>query len=92
MCVALIGGMDRLERCYRREAEKRGIKLKVFNKLKTGMTSRIENVDVIVIFTGKISHRARDAAVNIAKTRKTPFLMSHSCGVSALRRCFESIV
>jgi len=36
MCVALIGGMDRLERDYETEARKHGVELRVFTKAKTG--------------------------------------------------------
>ncbi len=32
MCIAIIGGMDRLETHYRREADKLGFDLKIFNR------------------------------------------------------------
>ena len=41
MCVALIGRMDRLERCYVMEAERFGISLKVFNGPDARLTSRM---------------------------------------------------
>jgi hypothetical protein len=41
MCIALIGGMDRLERCYVMEAERVGISLKVFNGQGARLTSRM---------------------------------------------------
>ncbi len=59
MCVALIGGMDRLKRHYINEAKQFGVELKVFTKHKTGISSRIKNVDAVVIFTNKVSHRAK---------------------------------
>lgn len=85
------GGMDRLERHYHDEAERHGIELEVFNRLKAGMPSKIGRVDAIVIFTNKISHRAKKAAVDTAKAKRIPVLMSHSCGVSALRGCFKNL-
>jgi hypothetical protein len=74
MCVALIGGMDRLERHYISEAEKFGILIKVFTKPEAGITSKIKNVDAVVIFINKVSHRAKREVMNITKSRNIPFL------------------
>ncbi len=91
MCVALIGGMDRLERHYIDEAGRFGIKLKVFNKHRTGILPKIRNVDAIVIFTNKVSHKAKKEVVNLAKTEKIPVYMYHSCGICTLRGCFSGL-
>ena len=91
MCVALIGGMDRLERNYINEAEKIGIDLKVFTKSETGIMAKIKNVDAIVLFTNKVSHQARKEVMNIAKARNIPVLMYHSCGICALRDCLNCL-
>ncbi len=87
MCVALIGGMDRLERNYINEAERLGIDLKVFTKSEAGIDSKIRNVDAVVIFTNKVSHRAKREVINIAKARNIPVFMYHSCGICTLRDC-----
>lgn len=89
--MALIGGMDRLEKQYTLEAEKFGIKLKVFTKSKTDMASKIRHVDVLVIFTNKVSHRAKKEVVNLAKMRGIPVFMYHSCGICTLRYCFSCL-
>ncbi len=89
--MALIGGMDRLEKQYTLEAEKFGIKLKVFTKSKNDMASKIKHVDVLVIFTNKVSHRAKKEVVSLAKLRGIPVLMYHSCGICTLRYCFKSL-
>lgn len=41
MCIALIGGMERLERHYKKEAKRCGVELKVFNIHKAGIHSKI---------------------------------------------------
>ncbi len=87
MCVALIGGMDRLERNYINEAEKFGVDLRVFTKPESRIASKIQNVDAIVIFTNKVSHRAKQEVIGIVKARKIPFFMYHSCGLCTLRDC-----
>lgn len=92
MSIALIGGMDRLERHYISEAEKSGIDLKVFNRAEAGIAQKIRNVDAVVIFTNKVSHRARKEAVNLAKTGNIPVLMYHSCGLCSLRACLDCLI
>lgn len=91
MSIALIGGMDRLERHYISEAAKFGINLRVFNGPETGLNAKIENVDAVVIFTGKVSHRAKKEAMNMAKSSNMPVLMCHSCGICTLRDCFTCL-
>jgi len=89
--IALIGGMDRLERQYKNEAEKMGINLKIFTRSKAGIASKIRYMDVLVIFTNKISHRAKREAMNVAKAQNTPVFLYHSCGVCTLRDCFRCL-
>ena len=69
MCVALIGGMDRLERQYINEAKGVGINLRVFTKPKTNISSKIASVDAVVIFTNKVSHKAKKEVMITAKAR-----------------------
>lgn len=92
MCIALIGGMDRLERDYINEAEKFGIKLKVYTKAQKGMSSKIKDVDCLIIFTNKVSHRAKLEAINVAKSMKIPVFMFHSCGICTFRNCLNCLI
>lgn len=91
MSIALIGGMDRLERHYISEAEKFGISLKVFTKAEPELPSKIKNMDAVVIFTNKVSHRVKKEAMSAAKNKKIPVLMCHSCGICTLRDCFSCL-
>lgn len=91
MCVALIGGMDRLERQYICEAEKFGIDLRVFTKPEKGITSKIKNMDAVVIFTNKVSHKAKIEVMNTAKSKNIRVLLQHSCGICTLRDCLSCI-
>jgi hypothetical protein len=91
MCVALIGGMDRLERNYISEAERLGIDLKVYTRSETGIASKIKNVNAVVIFTNKVSHKAKKEVMNIAKLRNIPVFMYHSCGICTLRDCLSCL-
>lgn len=89
MCIALIGGMDRLERHYREEAERAGISLQVFTKSQTNIAAKLKKADAIVIFTNKVSHRVKVEAMQVAKSRDIPVIMHHACGICTFRTCLE---
>ncbi len=91
MCVALIGGMERLQKHYINEAQKFGVDLKVFSKSENGISEKIENVDALVIFTNKVSHRLKKEVMKKAKANNIPALMYHSCGICTLRNCFNTL-
>lgn len=89
MCVALIGGMERLERHYTEEAQRADIDLRVFNRSEVTIVSKLKHVDAIVIFTNKVSHQAKKEALRVAKLKDIPVFMHHSCGVCTLRECLK---
>jgi len=89
MCVALIGGMDRLERHYIDEAARFGIDLRVFTNPRASTALRIKNVDALVIFTNKVSHRTKNEVMEVARAKDIPVFMYHSCGICTLRNCFN---
>jgi len=91
MSITLVGGMDRLDKHYKDEAKRFGHKLKIFSQAGSGLSGSIRNADVVVLFTNKVSHQARNEAVATAKKAGIPLYMFHSCGVCTLRECFEGI-
>jgi hypothetical protein len=91
MSIILIGGMDRLERYYQKEAIQRGINLKVFTKYTKEIGKKIGKVDAIVIFTDKVSHPIRNEVINFARSKGIPYFMYHSCGLCSLRKCFDCL-
>jgi len=91
MCIAVIGGMDRLQRHYREEGARTGIELRTFNGPEANLGDRLKRVDALVIFTGKVSHRARNEAMQVARARNIPVFQCHSCGVCALRDCLNCL-
>jgi ABC-type uncharacterized transport system substrate-binding protein len=91
MCVAVIGGMARLEGHYRQEATQAGVELRVFNQSEANIAAKLKNVDALLIFTNKVSHRARHEALSVAKAQSIPVFQYHSCGVCTLRNCLNCI-
>ncbi|WP_028575842.1 DUF2325 domain-containing protein [Desulfonatronovibrio hydrogenovorans] len=89
MTAAIIGGMDRLQPHYQKTAKKAGYKLKMFTGTENTINERIGNIDLMIIFTNKVSHSARKCALNAAKAENIPVMMCHSCGVSTLKECLE---
>jgi len=45
----------------------------------------------LLIFTNKVSHRARHEALSVAKAQNIPVFQYHSCGVCTLRNCLNCI-
>jgi hypothetical protein len=91
MCIAVIGGIVRLEPHYRQEADKLGVELRLFNTLQTGMDARLRHVDALVIFTNKVSHAARREAIGAARSRDIPVYQFHACGLCTLRDCLKCL-
>lgn len=48
-------------------------------------------MDAVVIFTNKVSHRAKKEAMAVASNNNIPVLMRHSCGICTLRDCFSCL-
>jgi hypothetical protein len=91
MSIVLVGGMDRLGGQYRREAEHLGMNLRIFSQAEQGMGTKIKNADAVVIFTNKVSHRAKNEACAAAKNSGIPVFMHHACGVCTLRECLKCL-
>ncbi len=90
MTAAIIGGMDRLQPHYRKTAKKAGFRLKMFTGKENSINGRLGKIDLMIIFTNKISHTTRKNAFDAAKAENIPVLMCHSCGVSTLKECLEN--
>jgi len=89
MCIALVGGMDRLDKHYMETAKRAGVSLQIFTRSQTNIAAKLKKADVMVIFTNKVSHRVKSEAMNAAKAHGIPVIMHHSCGVCTLRNCLE---
>lgn len=86
MCITLVGGMDRLKPDYMQTCKEAGHEVKCITKNERNFTGKIGNPNLILVFTNKISHSARDKAILIAKRKGIPLEMLHSCGVSSLKQ------
>lgn len=92
MCVTLIGGMDRLKPDYVAAAADAGHKLKCISRNEPNFADKIGNPDTLIVFTNKVSHEARRKAMQVARARRIPIQLAHSCGVSTLRECLRNVM
>lgn len=92
MCIAVIGGVRRLEPHYLREAERMGIELRLFNDPGRDVTDKLHRTDAMIIFTNMVSHKARRLAQKAARLHDIPVFMHHACGVCTLRECLGCLM
>lgn len=75
---------------YQEICRKNGYKAKVFAKEKGPMKKKIGNPDLMVLFTGTVSHKMMIAATQEAKRNDVPILHVHSSSASALQQALEN--
>lgn len=92
MCVALVGGMDRLKRDYETAARRCGVKLKVFTGKESCLVDKMGNPDMAILFTSMISHNARTEVMQRSRALGIPVTFLHSNGVSGLRACLRALM
>ncbi len=92
MSIAIIGGMDRLKRDYRKVGVKYGVDIYHFERCRPRLEKRLGGMDAIVIFTGRTSHNAMKQARSVATAAGARVIMSRACGLSSLGRCLDRII
>jgi hypothetical protein len=92
MCVALVGGMDRLKRDYESVAKKCGVTLKTFTGKESCLVDKMGVPDMAILLTNMISHNARTEVLQRTKALGIPVHFLHSCGVSSLKHCLACIM
>ena len=92
MCVALVGGMDRLRRDYENAARECGVTLKVFTGKESCLPDKMGRPDMAIVFTSMISHNARTEVMQRSRSMGIPVTFLHANGVSGLRRRLRELV
>lgn len=89
MSVVIIGGNDCMVRRYKDLCKSRNCKAKVFTQPATDLKNKIGTPDLMVLFTGTVSHKMVHAAVKEAEKSDVRIVRSHSAGVSALEKILK---
>lgn len=92
MSVVIIGGNECMVRKYKDLCEEYKCRAKVFVKMTAELKNKIGNPDLLVLFTGTVSHKMVKCAVSEAKGNRTVIAKSHSSSASALKGILDTYV
>jgi len=88
MSVVIIGGNECMVREYKTLCEEYSYKAKIFSKQK-GALKGIGSPDLMVLFTGTVSHKMVRNALKEIKGQETKVVRSHTSSMSALKNILE---
>lgn len=90
MSVVIIGGNECMVCRYQEICRKNGYKAKVFAKENGPMKKKIGCPDLMILFTGTVSHKMMISATQEAKRNAVPILHVHSSSASALQQALDN--
>lgn len=89
MSVVILGGNECMERNYRNLCRDYRHEAKVMVKSAGGVKGKIGNPDMVILFTGALSHKMLQGALNELKGQDVIIERCSTSSVSALRRVLE---
>lgn len=84
MSVVIIGGHDRMIRKYKEICSDFKCRHKIFTHMSGGLTDKIGNPDLIVVFTSTMSHKMLRSASEAASRNNVKIVHSKTSSSSAL--------
>ncbi len=92
MTVAVVGGLDRLERHYTALAnEHENMTIRVFPQVKPKMSAKIASADGVILVTNLVSHTAAREVYRLARDKGLNVIPCHRASVSAMRECLGQL-
>ena len=88
MSVVILGGNECMVRRYEELCKSYDCKAKVYAKMERGMQN-IGSPDLLVLFTGTMSHKMVQGALSQLKGQNTIIERCHTSSLSALRGILE---
>lgn len=88
MSVVIIGGNECMVRNYKILCEEYQCKAKIYPKV-TGAIKGMGNPDLLVLFTGTVSHKMVRNALKEIRGQNTRVARSHTSSMSALKNILE---
>ena len=85
MSIVIIGGNECMTCIYKEVCASYGCKAKVFAKMRDGLKNKVGSPDLMIVFTGTISHKMVKCAMVEAKRKNTPIERCHSSSLTALK-------
>lgn len=84
MSVVIIGGNECMKQRYEKVCSCYGCTAKVYTKEKGMIRKKIGTPDLLICFTGTVSHKMVNAAKAMSKKEGIPMAHCHSSSISAL--------
>lgn len=84
MSVVIVGGNERMKRQYEEICASFGCTAKVYTKAHGALRKKIGTPDLLVCFTGTVSHKMANACKQAARQCGFPIAHCHSSSSSAL--------
>ena len=89
MSVVIVGGNECMSRKYVELCRSYQCKAKVYPLMSGGMKD-IGSPDLLVLFTGTVSHKMIKCALSKTDSRRTRVVRSHSSSISALKSIMQA--
>ena len=89
MSVFIVGGNDRMVSNYKSVCKKYNCSAKVYTQMKGTLRDKIGNPDLLILFTGTVSHDMVHCAMKEIKGSDTKIARSHSSSISSLKSILE---
>ena len=88
MSIVIVGGNECMTRQYKDLFSAYNCLANVYTKVLNGLRN-IGNPDLLVLFTGTVSHKMVRCALNEAKGRNVRVARSHTSSIAALKNILE---
>lgn len=89
MSIVIVGGNERMVGQYEDICRSFGCRAKVYPKENGTMKKKLGCPDLLILFTGTVSHKMMSTASQEAKRKNVPIAHVHSSSASALRGCLS---
>ena len=89
MSVVILGGNECMERRYKDICQEYQCRVKVFAKPIGNLRRKIGNPDLMIFFTGTMSHKMVQSAMRELKGSDTVIEWSHTSSAAALKTILE---
>ncbi len=89
MSVVIVGGNDCMVCQYKNLCKQYKCNAKVFTQMSGTLKNKIGTPDLMILFTGTVSHKMVKCALNEAKNGNTKIARAHSSSMSALKTILE---
>ena len=89
MSIVIVGGNDRMVCQYKEICKNFRCRAKVFTQMPADFRGQIGKPDLMILFTGTVSHKMAGCALKEAARNNTPLARCHSSSACALRSLLE---